>query len=104
MRPAAAASTRPLYLFGRTAVLDQTRRCRCLDNRALTAPAAIFGAMRHDHLVLCRNLVEALRGLFPNDMHRAMAARANRALGFDRDMDAGKMRRQRATVDASLLS
>ncbi len=90
--------------FGRNAVLDQSFGCWRLDDRALTAPAAVFGAMRHDHLVLGRDLVEALRGLFPDDMHRAVAARANRALGFDRDMDAGKMRRQRTAVDAPLLA
>ena len=90
--------------LGRNAVLDQTLRCRCLDDRALAGPAAIFGAMRHDHLVLGRNLVETLRALFPDDMHRAVAARANRALRLDRDMNVRKMRRQRTAVDASLLA
>jgi hypothetical protein len=33
-----------------------------------------------------------------------LAARANRALGFDRDMDAVEMRRQRATIDPPLVA
>jgi hypothetical protein len=37
-------------------------------------------------------------------MHRTIAARANRALGLNRDMNAGKMRRQSATIDAPLLA
>jgi hypothetical protein len=37
-------------------------------------------------------------------MHRAVAARADRALGLKRDMNVGKMRRQRAAVGAPLLA
>jgi hypothetical protein len=62
------------------------------DNRALAGPAAVFGTMRHVTW-LGRNLVETLRGPFPDDMHRAVAARANSAPGSDRYMDAGKIRR-----------
>jgi hypothetical protein len=60
--------------------------------------------MRNDYLVLSWDLVQTLRALFPNDMHRAVAARASRALRFDRDMNMRKMRRQRTAVDASLLT
>jgi hypothetical protein len=51
-------------------------------------PGSRIWAVGHDHLVLGRNLVETLRALFPDDMHRATAARANGALGFDCDVDA----------------
>jgi hypothetical protein len=34
--------------------------------------------------------------------HLTLAAGAKRAVEFDRDMDAGKMRRQRATIDPPL--
>src|ERR1039458_9837591 len=37
-------------------------------------------------------------------MHRAVAARADRALGLKGDMNVGKMRRQRAAVGAPLLA
>src|SRR5258705_9076131 len=90
--------------FSRNTALDQTLGCRCLDDRALAGPAAIFGTMRNDYLVLSWDLVQTLRALFPNDMHRAVAARASRALRFDRDMNMRKMRRQRTAVDASLLT
>jgi hypothetical protein len=90
--------------LGRNAALDQTLGRRRLDDRAFAGPAAIFGTMRDDYLVLGRNLVETLRALFPDDMHRALAARADRALGLKRDMNVGKMRRQRAAVGMPLLA
>jgi hypothetical protein len=37
-------------------------------------------------------------------MHRALAARAELALGLKHDMNVGKMRGQRAAVDTSLLA
>jgi hypothetical protein len=46
--------------FGRNTALDQALRSRRLDDRAFADPAAIFGTMRNDHLVLGRNLVETL--------------------------------------------
>jgi hypothetical protein len=36
-------------------------------------------------------------------MHLSLTARAKGAVGFDRDMDAGKMRRQRARIDPPLV-
>jgi hypothetical protein len=87
--------------LGRDAALDQAFRRGRLDDRALAGPAGVFRAVRHDHPELGRDLVETLRALLPDDMHRAVAARAGGALGRERDMDAGKMCRQRATVRPS---
>jgi hypothetical protein len=89
--------------FGWNAVLDQALRRWRLDDRALACPAAVLGAVGHDHLVLGRNPVETLRAVLSDDMHLTMAAGAKRALGFDRDMHAGEMRRQRATIDPPLV-
>jgi len=60
--------------------------------------------MRNDYLVLSRDLIQTLRALFPDNMHRAVAARAGRALRLDRKMNMRKMCRQRAAVAASLLT
>ncbi len=60
--------------------------------------------MSNDDLVLSRDLVETLRALFTNDMHRAVAARTSRTLRLDRNMNMRKMFRQRAAVAAPLLT
>jgi hypothetical protein len=60
--------------------------------------------MRNDDLVLSWNLVETLRALFTDDMHRAVAARTSRALRLDLNMNMRKMFRQRAAVAAPLLT
>jgi hypothetical protein len=87
--------------LGRDAALDQAFGRGRLGHRALAGPAGVFRAVRHDHPELGRDLVETLRALLPDDMHRAMAARADRALGLERDMDVGKMCGERSAVGPS---
>jgi len=59
--------------------------------------------MRHDHPILRRNHVEPLGHILPDDMQRTSAAGTDRMLGSDSNVDAGKMRRQRAAVGMPLL-
>jgi hypothetical protein len=60
--------------------------------------------MRNDDLVLSRDLVQTLRALFTDDMHRAVAARTSRTIRLDRNMNMWKMFRKCAAVAAPLLT
>jgi hypothetical protein len=59
--------------------------------------------MRHDHLILRRDLVETLGGVLSDHMHRAMATGACRTVGSERDMHARQMPRQRSAVGPPFL-
>ena len=58
----------------RQPALDQPRRCRRLEHRALAGTAAIFGSAGDDHLELGRNDVEPLRDVLADPVHGTATA------------------------------
>jgi hypothetical protein len=60
--------------------------------------------VRHEHPVLRRDRIEALRGLLADDMHGRPAARAIGVVGFDHHMNARQMSGKRTAIEPTLLS
>ena len=90
--------------FGGQPALDQSRWCWRLDHRALARPAAVLGPAGDDHPERGRDHVEALRDLFADPMHRAVAARAGRALRLDHHLVPRQVLGQRPAIYTALLS
>ncbi|MHC2385467.1 putative ubiquitin-RnfH superfamily antitoxin RatB of RatAB toxin-antitoxin module [Bradyrhizobium liaoningense] len=80
------------------AALDEPRRCRGLDNRALTGAAGVFWTDRAEHAQPRGNPIERFAALLADPMHLTRAARAQRGRRLDHPLDPRQMRRQRADV------
>ena len=91
------------HRLGRQPALDQPFRRWCLDHALFAGPAGVLGTMRHDHPILGGDDVETLGGVLPDDVHCAMTAWTRGNLGYECDVDAGKMGRQRSAVGAPFL-
>jgi hypothetical protein len=83
--------------------LDQSRRRERLDHRALACPAAVPGPPGDDHPELRGDHVEPLRDVLADPVHRALAARAGRALRLDHHLFPRQVLGQRPAINTALL-
>jgi hypothetical protein len=89
--------------LGRHAAFDQAWWCWRLQDRALTASAAISRPPGHDHPELRRDDIEPFGFVLADHMHGALAAGAGRALRLDDLFDPRQMRWQTTSIAAAFL-
>jgi hypothetical protein len=84
--------------LGRHAAVNRPVRRGSLNDRALTSPAAVPWPADHLHPQLRRHVIQHLRTVLADDMHRAAATRARFVLDIDDQLNPRQMRGQRAAV------
>ena len=88
--------------LGRQAALDQSGRCRLLDDDVLAGPAGIAGPARDQDAELGRDDVEPLRAILTDLVERAAAARTALVVEVADGLDARQMGRQGTTIGSPL--
>ena len=89
--------------LGRHAAFDQTWWCWRLQDRALTASAAISRPPGDDHPELRWDDIEPFGLVFADDRHRALATGTGRAFRLDELLDPRQMLWQTTSIAPALL-